>query len=249
MTQTEILTRLKNVKAVILDMDGVLVDTEPLHMKAFAVFLDQLHIPYDDQYLFGFIGYSVPDNIKKIYREILNISDEQAISEGIKQRDRIYLQLLNTTPLKPLPGIEQLIVYCKEKRLKLALASSSDREQIEVIFKNLKTTSGGQFDAQKIFDVVLSGEDVSHRKPHPEIYNKVCQLLQEEPAHCLTIEDSPAGVTSAVAAGLTCFALKNRFVAEEKLKHAHLVVEQVEQVTQLLMQHSRNQNLATDSHR
>lgn len=226
--------RLKKVQAVVLDMDGVLVDTEPLHMKAFAIFLDKLQVPYDDSFLFSFIGYSVPDNIKKIYTEILQITDLETIEQGIKQRDQIYLDLLNSTPLKPLAGIEELITFCQKKNLDLALASSSDWEQIETIFRNLKKTSSGRFDPEKFFKVVLSGQAVENRKPDPEIYLKVCQLLQREPQNCLTIEDSPAGVTSAVEAGLTCFALKSHFVDEHKLQHAHAVIDRIDQVMQWL---------------
>ncbi|MCD6374293.1 MAG: HAD family phosphatase [Caldisericaceae bacterium] len=230
--ESEILKRLATIKAVVLDMDGVLVDTEPLHMEAFARFLDQLKVPYDDQFLFSFIGYSVPDNIKKIYTEILNITDPQIIEQGIKQRDQIYLDLLNSSPLRPLAGIEELIAFCKQKNLDVALASSSDWEQIDTIFRNLSKTSGGSFEPQAIFKVVLSGQDVKNRKPDPEIYLKVCRLLEKEPQHCLTIEDSPAGVTSAVKAGLTCFALKSHFVEENKLHHAHAVINHIGQVTQ-----------------
>ncbi len=235
-SEEQLAARLKNIQAVVLDMDGVLVDTEPLHMEAFARFLDQLKVPYDDQFLFSFIGYSVPDNIKKIYTEILNITDQEVIEQGIRRRDLIYLDLLNTTPLKPLDGIETLIAFCNQKQIDLALASSSDREQVETIFKNLKQTSSGSFDPQKIFKVVLSGQDVKHRKPDPEIYQKVCQLLQKDPRHCLTIEDSPAGVTSALQAGLTCFALKSHFVDDSKLNHAHAVIDHIDQVTHWLKQ-------------
>ncbi len=232
----EFLRRLQHLQAVILDMDGVLVDTEPLHMEAFARFLDRLNLPYDNDYLFSFIGFSVPDNIRKIYHEQLQITDEQKIADGIRERDAIYLQLLRATPLKPLPGVTELVEFCQKKGLKLGLASSSDREQIETIFHNLSQTSNGQFVPQRLFQIVLSGEDVTHRKPDPEIYSKACQLLNVPPEHCLTIEDSPAGVTSALQAGLTVVALKSHFVPPENLKHAHLLVEEVKQLLPLLQQ-------------
>ncbi|MHB2148789.1 HAD family hydrolase [Calditrichota bacterium LG25] len=235
-SNTELLKRLQKTNALILDMDGVLVDTEPLHMEAFARFLDALKLPYDNDFLYGFIGFSVPDNIRKIYNERLNITDETVIQQGIKQRDAIYLKLLESTPLHPLPGIEELVDYCRQKQFKLGVASSSDREQIEVIFKNLKETTQGRFDPQNIFSVTLSGEDVKNRKPDPEIYRKACQLLQEKAENCLTIEDSPAGVSSALAAGLTCIALKSHFVPPEKLTHAHALIEKIGQVTDWLRQ-------------
>lgn len=202
-------------------MDGVLVDTEPLHMEAFRRYLKNLNLPHDDAFIFGFIGYSVPDNIRRIFQRFFENASEEAIARGIKERDAIYLQLLEETPLSPRPGIHELLKYCQQQNISLALASSSDREQIRVIFKNLKRTTKGEFDPDQIFKVVLSGEDVHRRKPHPAIYSKAIKLLNQLPQHALAIEDSPAGVKSAKAAGILCFALRSHFIAEEKLWEAH----------------------------
>ncbi len=217
--------RLGSVKALILDMDGVLVDTEPLHMEAFRRYLKRYRLPHDDAFIFGFIGISVPDNMRLVYRNFFHSDDEHKIAQAIKERDAIYLQLLRETPLKPLPGIEALIEFCERRKRPVALASSSDREQVTTIFENLKKTSNGRFDPDKIFKIVLSGEDVRHRKPHPEIYRKAVRLLGVEPHQALAIEDSPAGVQSAKSAGLLCMALKSRFVAQEKLNEADVKLD------------------------
>ncbi len=226
--------RLKNIQALIFDMDGVLVDTEPLHMEAFRRFMDALKITYDEDFLFGFIGYSVPDNIRHIYKTRFNITDEKEIEKGIRQRDAIYLQLLNETPLLPLPGVTDLIDFCRENGIKTALASSSDRDQVEVIFKNLQKSSQGQFVPRQIFEVVLTGNDVTNRKPDPEIYRKAAQLLEVDPARCLAIEDSPAGVTAAQKAGMICFALRSHFIDEQKLGNADALLNNLNEALTLL---------------
>ncbi len=223
----DLLQQLQNVKALILDMDGVLVDTEPLHMEAFRRYLMRYNLPHDDQYIFGFIGFSVPDNMRAVYKRFFHSTDEKKVAQAIKERDAIYLQLLRETPLKPLPGIPELIRFCQSRELPVALASSSDWEQIEVIFDNLKKTSSGSFDPCQIFKVVLSGEAVPQRKPHPEIYQRVVQMLNVKPEQALAIEDSPAGVQSAKNAGLICLALKSRFIAQEKLNEADLKLNSI----------------------
>jgi len=215
-------------------MDGVLVDTEPLHIESFREFLDGLKIPYTDDFLFGLIGFSVPDNVRQIYRRFLNLSDENLIEEGIRKRDAIYLRLLKETPLKPNPGIAELVEFCLDRNIRLALASSSTREQVDHIFQNLEQSSKGNFRPAQIFEIVLSGDDVRHRKPHPEIYLKTVELLKEIPDNCLAIEDSPAGVKSAQAAGLICLALKSRFIPREKLAGADALLNTLYDARDLL---------------
>lgn len=223
----ELLQRLRNIEALILDMDGVLVDTEPFHIEAFRQYLNRHGLAHDDAYLFGFIGFSVPDNMRSIYIKFYGSTDEKEIAKSIKERDAIYLQLLRETPLEPLPGIESLIRICRENQIPVALASSSDREHIQIIFENLKRTSHGSFEPEVLFKTVLSGEDVPERKPHPEIYRRVVRELNVKPDHTLAIEDSPAGVQSAKAAGLICLALKSRFIDPEKLNAADLLIDSI----------------------
>ena len=219
-----LILKIKQIKALILDMDGVLVDTEPLHMEAFRRYLKKLNLPHDDAFIFGFIGYSVSDNVRAIFQRFFENPTEKDIARGIEKRDAIYLQLLQETPLHPLPGIQELVEFCQNKNIRRALASSSDRYQIQIIFQNLKQTTKGIFNPDQIFEMVLSGEDVHTRKPHPAIYLKMVELLNVRPSEVLAIEDSPAGVKSAKSAGLTCLAVRSRFIAAEKLTKADAVL-------------------------
>lgn len=225
--------RLKDLRAVILDMDGVLVDTEPLHMEAFARYFERINFHYDQSFLMSLIGFSVPDNMRKVYQKLGN-ADPQVIAQAIKERDRIYQNLLRSKPLKPLPGIEPLIALCKQKGLKLALASSSDRKQIEIIFENLRQTSQGHFNPEEIFQAVVAGDEVSQRKPDPEIYLKACARVQSSPELCLAIEDSPAGVKSALQAGLTVVGLKTPFIEAKRLQQAHWLIDDINEIVPIM---------------
>ncbi len=230
---SQLINRIGQIRALVLDMDGVLVDTEPLHMEAFRRYLQKLGLPHDDAYIFSFIGFSVPDNIRNVFHRFYQNPSEEMIAQGIRERDAIYLQLLHDTPLRPLPGIRELIDFCQKQNLKIALASSSDREQILTIFENLKRTSQGLFDPSAIFDLVLSGEDVAQRKPHPAIYQQASEKLGVAPKTALAIEDSPAGVQSAKEAGLLCLALKSKFIEDKKLAAADALLDSVNDAVQL----------------
>ncbi len=229
----QLINKTSQIKALVLDMDGVLVDTEPLHMEAFRRYLQKLGLPHDDGYLFSFIGFSVPDNMRNVFHRFYENPSEEMIAQGIRERDAIYLQLLRDTPLHPLPGIRELIDICQKQNLKIALASSSDREQIMTIFENLKRTSQGTFDPLAIFDLVLSGEDVAQRKPHPAIYQRTTEMLGVAPEMALAIEDSPAGVQSAKQAGLLCLALKSKFIEPQKLEAADALLDSVNDAVEL----------------
>ncbi len=235
-----LLKRFRNVKALILDMDGVLVDTEPLHIEAFRHYLKSHQLPHDDAYIFGFIGFSVPDNMRSVYRKFFHSTDETEIAKAVQERDAIYLQLLRERPLKPLPGIEELIGFCKEHHIPVGLASSSDWEQIHTIFENLARSTQGRFDPESVFKAVLSGQEVPQRKPHPEIYRRIVGMLRVEPRQAVAIEDSPAGVQSAKAAGLICLALKSPFIDPQKLEKADLILNDLSEAVVLCRQALKN---------
>ena len=220
----------QKIGCLILDMDGVLVDTEPLHIEAFARYMDELGIAYRREYIHGFVGYSIEDNVRRINRELLP-GREVDVAEGVRQRDRIYLDLLRSASLQPMPGIRELVAFCREKGWQVALASSSSREQVDLILDNLARNG---FPAARQLDAVVCGDDVANRKPHGDIYRQMLKRLNCEPDRAMAVEDSGAGVTSAKAAGIFCVAVRSPFVPDEQLAQADWVVDSVAQLAALL---------------
>jgi beta-phosphoglucomutase-like phosphatase (HAD superfamily) len=210
----------KGIKAVILDMDGVLVDTEPVHLESFKILLRDLQMDYDESLLNSFVGHSVESNIRVIFQKIGKavpgvLSVEQA------RREAIYLDLLQKTDLHPLPGIPDLFTICKKNKLKLALATSSIREQVDTILEKLSRDFYDHLlDLNEVWNVIVSGDQVKHKKPAADIYEQVIGSLALKPAQCLAIEDSPSGIQSAKAAGVYCIALKNRYWLRDQLQEA-----------------------------
>lgn len=220
-------------QAVILDMDGVLVDSEPIHVKSYKVFFKNLNLSYTDEFLQSLVGHSVDNNIETINQRYLK-DRPLNIADGVRSRNAIYLEMITKIPLKPVDGIETLIQFCRKKNIRLGLASSSVREQIDAILDNLTKNSLAKIDYRTIFEAIVSGEDVKHRKPAADIYQKALALLNINAEHCISIEDSYAGIMSAKASGLFCVALKNQFLNQEQMAIADYQVDSINDVVKLI---------------
>jgi beta-phosphoglucomutase-like phosphatase (HAD superfamily) len=217
--------------ALILDMDGVLVDTEPIHMEAFRLFLEQNGLGYTQELLESFIGYSIEDNIKNIIEEY-NLHQTLSLQEGIQQRDTIYLSLINRQVLKVNYGIYELMDFCIDHHVDLALASSSSYEQINAILKNLAQNYPATEMSFNQFNAIVSGDDVINKKPAPDIYNLMLKKLAKHPENCVALEDSPAGIESAEKAGLYVIGLVTPYIEKVKLRKANWLVESVAEIVE-----------------
>jgi len=216
----------ENIKAVIFDMDGVIVDTEPLHIEAYHIFFRELNIPADDSLFHSFVGVSIEDNIRQIIKPILNEHISQA-DKRIKQRNDIYVDLLKSRPLKAIDGFTELLDYLHKKNIITALASSSPWRQIDIITEKLAIRDK--------FSVMCSGHDVKETKPAPDIYLKALNDLGHKPSSVLAIEDSITGVRAAKAAAVQCIALKNPYMDGRKLEElANAAVESLHDIINII---------------
>lgn len=210
------------IKACILDMDGVIVDTEPIQLAAFRLLLNEYQIQVDDKFLHALVGFSIQDNMVDIKQKFFrNLAFD--IDLAISRRNEIYLNLIAQQKLEPLPGVMELVSFCQHKKLKLGLASSSDQQQVDTIMNRLV------HNFRSVFDAVVTGDDVIKKKPAPDIYDRVVKQLNLPPASCLAFEDSRAGVESAKAAGVTCFAVRNRYAEETKLQQADRIIDSIQE--------------------
>ena len=202
--------QIKQVKAVILDMDGVLVDTEHLHMKAFEVFLAEYNLVADQQFLLSLIGTSIEDNFRMFYKRF-PLFREKDMQKLISNRNNIYLDLVRQEPLAPMSGVIEVLDYCLNNNIKTALASSSDQEQVHLILEKLDSNRNYELNLYNSFHTVVAGDMVNEKKPAPDIYKKALNDLQVDPQNSVAVEDSQAGVSSAKNAGIFCFALENSY--------------------------------------
>jgi len=201
---------IKEIKAVILDMDGVLVDTEHIHMKAFDSFLEKYGLKVDDTFLQSLIGTSIEENIKMFFKRFPQLEGED-IQQLISERNKIYADMINREPLAPISGVIEVLDYCLNNDIKTALASSSDKDQIDLIIKKLNSNKNYELDLYNSFHTIVAGDSVKEKKPAPDIYLQAIADLKVDKKHIIAIEDSQAGISSAKNAGIFCFALENYY--------------------------------------
>jgi len=218
------------IKALIFDMDGVLVDTEPIHIKAFQIFMDDLNLDYEPEYIHSFVGYSIDQNVRKINQDYLN-GREIPVDEGVKRRDQIFISLLKDSLREPLSGIMELFHFCTANNIITALASSSWQDQVELILDILKQNG---YDIRPQLASIVHGDHVEQRKPAPDIYLRTLRNLGFPASSCWAIEDSGAGVQSAKAAEIQVIGLSSPFNTPQQLQPADKIVDSLPEATAFL---------------
>lgn len=201
------------IKALIFDMDGVILDSEPLHFEADKKALWEYGVEITDDILSNYVGAADAVMWAEL-KEIYNLKD--TVDELTEKQLAYKLETFGAKELKTIDGIRELIGLLKGKGVKVGLASSSQRELIEKILKNLGIAG--------FFDVIVSGDDVSKSKPEPDIFLKASALLGVAPDDCLVIEDSEHGVKAAKAAGVKCIGYINANSGNQDLSLADLRV-------------------------
>ena len=206
-----------NIEAVIFDLDGLIVDSEPIQWRAMNIALQPLGIQITESEWIEMVGRKTIDNLKSLKKKH---GFEKSLTEIEEAKNEAYRKII-MTELKPMPGLTHALNVCGKRQLRMAVASSSVHTDIEVILQSL-----GLLDE---FEVIISGDQVEEGKPHPEIFLGAARLLGIEPAHCLALEDTTYGVAAAKAAGMYCIAVPNRFTANQGFDQADLVLDSLAQ--------------------
>ena len=183
-------------------MDGVLVDSEPFICKAAILMFKELGTEVSPVDFHPFVGMGE-------IRYIGGVAEKYGININIENAKRrtyeIYAKIVRNN-LSPLPGVHEFISKCRNKGLKLALATSADRVKMEV---NLAETGL----APETFNSIVTGLDVKKKKPFPDIYIKAARSLRLMPQECLVVEDAISGVKAARSAGCRSLAVTSSFNA------------------------------------
>jgi len=176
-----------NPRAVIFDMDGLLLDSEPLYRVTWQTAAADLDFPIDDVLYERFVGRGNVE-AEKILRE--HFGDGFPLAEFHARWSRDFEERLAASPLPPKPGAAELLDFLDARRTPKALATSSPRELALLCLGNLHSR----------FVAVAFGDEVEHSKPAPDLFLLASQRLGIAPADCLVLEDSEAGVRAAHAA-------------------------------------------------
>jgi HAD superfamily hydrolase (TIGR01509 family) len=206
------------IRAVIFDMDGVLVDSEQLiNAAAIAMFKEKGLVVRPTDFL-PFVGAGEDRYIGGVAESYHFPLD---LPEAKKRTYEIYLDLV-PTQLEVFPGAHELVSACRKAGLRVAVASSADK--IKIVANLEKARLPLDF-----WDTVVVGEDVQHKKPAPDIFLIAAQKLNVKPIECVVVEDAVNGVQAAKAAGMRCVAVTTSFPAES-LQEANIVRDNISQV-------------------
>ena len=202
-------------RAVVFDLDGLIVDTEQPIFDSYQAILAEFGLPlpiavWED--VIGRGGAGMRDPLCDYLEARLGAPvDRDALRERARGMHREQVQ---TLPARD--GVREHIREAKEAGLSLGVASSSSRAWVEGHLSRLGLLAS--------FDAVCVREDVRQTKPHPELYTLALDRLGAAPGEAFAIEDSPNGVTAAKAAGMRCVAAPNPLTAQMSLDHADLRV-------------------------
>ncbi len=212
------------LKAIILDLDGIIVDSEPLHFEAAKKALQEAGIDLTiDEYL----KFGVAKGSKNLFQKL---SQKHNVDLDIKKLfllKKEEFRRLFLGNIVPRDGIINLIENLS-KDYTLAVASSGIRDAVDLVLEKL--------DIKKYFKVVITAEDVEKVKPHPDIYEKTTQELGFDKNECIAIEDSETGLLSAKAAGIKCVIVPCEFTKSQNFSQAELVLEDFSKINKELLE-------------
>ncbi|GIM52419.1 phosphatase [Capnocytophaga cynodegmi] len=208
-------------KYFIFDMDGVLVDSEPMHCQIIYEVFQQLEIQFPKSYieetLMGMSAIPMWEKIKK--DALLSKSAEELL-----QFHRTYFyERFEEIEVTEVEGVKNVIQKLKNHGFSLALASSSSRKLIDYFTKKIHINH--------FFDVIMSGDDVKFSKPFPEIFTKVAQWYQADSKNFWVLEDSKNGVQAAKSAGMNCIGFKNPNSGNQDLSKSDLLIHSMNDIT------------------
>ncbi len=210
----------KYMKAVIFDMDGVLVDSQPYHFKADIDTMAEYGVIKDQKFYESFAGTLTADRMRTL-KEMFGL--DAPVEEMTIKRENMILDIMGKEDIKPVLGIPEFLRSIKEKGLTTAVASSSDYKLINLILDRLKIA--------KYFDSVTSGSDVKRGKPSPDVFLLAAERIGIEPAECLVVEDSENGVKAAKAAGMKALGYINPTSGKQDLSLADFITDDFKKIS------------------
>jgi beta-phosphoglucomutase len=215
------------LRAIIFDCDGVIADTEPLHLAAFQRVLGEEGIDLtDEEYYREYLALDDRACFLKVFQSRARALDAGTLGALI-ERKAGYIEPAMREGLRLFPGAAALIREAAGG-YRVAVASGALRREVELVLEHGRLRGS--------VEVIVAAEDVARSKPHPDPFLKALSLLNAgsapliEPAQCLVVEDSVHGVEAAHAAGMLCLAVTNSYTSE-RLGAAEVVVSSLEEVS------------------
>ena len=197
---------MEKVELVIFDMDGLIFDTEKLSYLSWVEAAKKFNIDFDLKLLYKMLGTNHESCRNTL---IEHYGDKIDVDEYMKEKRKINLSLLKDGAEKK-PGLDELLIYLSDKKIKKAVATSSNRE----VALNLLEKAN----ILHYFNYVLCGDEVKKSKPNPEIFLNVAKKLEVNPRNCLVLEDSEAGVIAATRGKIKAIIIPDMKEPEKEIE-------------------------------
>lgn len=208
----------KNLKIIIFDMDGVVLDSEPLHENARQIMFKELGIVPDETF-----PEAVGKSSAGFWRQIIELCKIGGEPYALEARQyALVAQQIEENHVQPSVGFLDVVEWAKAHDVKVGLASSSTRVLVNDSLRLLGV--------KEHFDYTVSGNEIARKKPAPDSYLKVLELAGCQPADAIAIEDSSSGVAAAKNAGIYCFGYHNVTSGEQDLSKADSVIDSLKEI-------------------
>lgn len=211
-------------KAVIFDMDGVVVHTGVQHYAAWRRVFAEEGVDFGEEEFRATFGIRNPEILRRFLGEELS---PQKVEELGERKEDYYRASVREAGLEPAPGFLTLLQELKRADFKIALGTSGPQQNVELIVEKLGL--------HHAFDAVVTGADVKRGKPHPDTFLLAAERCGVAPARCVVVEDAPAGLAAAKRAGMAAIGVTGTR-DREALTEADLVVDSLEKVSVALIQ-------------
>lgn len=208
------------IEAVIFDMDGVIIDSEPVHYKVNKEIFAELDIEMSRSEYNSYIGTSNSEMWAMI-KDRHDLSQDVEYLVGLQQKKN--MEHIINGEIVPVDGVLRLFEELNESSIELALGSSSPKNLIDKVIE--------QLDIKDFFKVVESGENVENGKPDPDLFKKIADDLDILVERIVVIEDSHNGVKAAKKAGMNCVGYVNNNSGDQDLSPADLIIDDFNQLS------------------
>lgn len=210
------------MKAVLFDMDGVIIDSEMFYMKGTYDWISKRGFKGKLEDTFRLIGTNMEGTYNLLY-EMLN--KKYSISEIDEENRKYFLE--NPIDYKAIlnPYVKEILIFLKEHKIKIAVCSSSPKRTIEKALKACEIL--------EYFDFIVSSDEVKKSKPNPDVYLKACEVLKVSNQDAFVIEDSSMGIEAGKNANIKVMALKDHYFGQDQSK-ADFIFEDLGEVLEFL---------------
>jgi HAD superfamily hydrolase (TIGR01509 family) len=206
-------------KGFIFDMDGVIIDSEPIYTEIVKSILAELNVKMTDEEVYAFVGISSSQMWRTIKARYGLQYDPNWLRDKEKAMVAEHLQAAGKK-LEPITGIPDLIKFLQQNNFKIGLASSSSRRNVDLILQKLQLLED--------FNATVTGTEVTNGKPHPEIFLTCAAQLGVKPEHCFVLEDSPHGIAGAKSAKMKTIGFANPNSGNQDLSQADYLTAKID---------------------